>query len=471
MGILLGQSSGLLPETYLPAWEQVRAVLLLEDYNTRIVVASVAVLGIAAGLVGSFTLLRKRALLGDALAHASLPGIAIAFMLTTALGGDGKSLPILLLGASLSGLVGVGFILLVQKYTRLKQDAVLGIVLSVFFGLGAALLGLIQQMRSGSAAGLETFIYGKTASIKQDDAYLIIAVAAVTIVLSALLFKELKLLCFDQNFSDAAGLSTVWLDILLMGMVVAVTMVGLQAVGLVLIVALLVIPPAAARFWTQSLLKMALLSSLFGVCGGVIGAASSALLPRLPSGAMIVLVTSLLFLISMLVGPSRGVMPRALRRRALNQQIDRQHLLRALYELLEAQTAENVEVPGAPPQFPRDRSVLFPQLLDQRSWSASRLRKIIGKLTRENLIRVQGELVKLTESGYAEAARLTRQHRLWELYLIHHAEVAPARVDRGADDIEHVLEPELVDELERLLDEGPLAIPVPASPHAMEPTR
>jgi manganese/zinc/iron transport system permease protein len=99
------------------------------------------------------------------------------------------------------------------------------------------------------------------------------------------------------------------------------------------------------------------------------------------------------------------------------------------------------------------------------------LRKIIGKLARENLIRVQGELVKLTESGYAEAARLTRQHRLWELYLIHHAEVAPARVDRGADDIEHVLEPELVDELERLLDEGPLAIPVPASPHAMEPAK
>src|SRR6056297_836626 len=129
MGMLFAQTPRLGRETNLPSWEQWRAVMLLEDYNTRVVVASVAVLGVAAGLVGSFTLLRKRALLGDALAHASLPGIAIAFMLTTALGGEGKSFPILLFGASLGGLVGVGFILVVQNYTRLKQDAVLGIVL------------------------------------------------------------------------------------------------------------------------------------------------------------------------------------------------------------------------------------------------------------------------------------------------------------------------------------------------------
>jgi manganese/zinc/iron transport system permease protein len=457
-------------EMTFPTFEQFRAVLLLEDYNTRVVVASVAVLGVAAGLVGSFTLLRKRALLGDALAHASLPGIAIAFMLTTGLGGEGKSLPILLLGASLGGLVGVGFILVVQNYTRLKQDAVLGIVLSVFFGFGAALLGIIQQMRAGSAAGLETFIYGKTASIKQDDALLIFAVASLCILMSGLLFKELKLLCFDQDFSDASGLSTAWLDIALMGMVVAVTMVGLQAVGLILVVALLVIPPAAARFWTQSLFRMALLAAVFGLSGGVLGAATSAVLPRLPSGAMIVLVTAAIFLASMAIGKSRGLIPRELRRRALNRRIDRQHLLRALYELLERQASVDGEASGTSPQvFPRDRAVSFQQLLDQRSWSAPRLRKIIAALTRENLVRGQADQIKLTGDGYSEAVRLTRQHRLWELYLIHHAEVAPARVDRDADAIEHVLEPELVDELERLLDASPLAIAVPASPHVMEP--
>jgi manganese/zinc/iron transport system permease protein len=441
-----------------PTGEQWRSVLLLEDYNTRVVVLSVAALGIAAGLVGSFTLLRKRALIGDALAHASLPGIALAFMIATAMGGDGKSLPLLLLGATLGGLAGVGFILAVQRFTRLKQDAVLGIVLSVFFGAGAALLSIIQQMRTGSAAGLETFIYGKTASIKQDDATLIMVVAVFSIVLCIVLFKELKLLCFDQDFTDSQGLSSVFLDIVLMALVVAVTMVGLKAVGLILVVALLVIPPAAARFWTESLKRLTVVSATFGLAGGVLGALASALLPRLPSGAMIVLVCALIFLVSMMLGSAHGVVPRELRRWRLNRSIERQHLLRGIFELIERNTDDSSEVSAA-------QSVEFGELLHLRSWSKGRLNNTIRRAIQDGWVRLADDHVRLTQAGYAEAARLTRQHRLWELYLIRYADVAPGRVDRDADDIEHVLEPEVVDELESILDERPLTISVPADPH------
>ena len=175
-----GASHSSLAETSV-AWpnrEQWVRVLLLKDYNTRVVVAGTALLGVAAGVIGSFTLLRKRALMGDALSHAMLPGIAMAFILSAAAGGRGKDLPVLLAGATVSGALGLGAILVLRKLTRLKEDTVLGIVLSVFFGAGVAVLGIVQRMGQGHAAGLESFIYGKTASMLSSDAALIAAAAA-----------------------------------------------------------------------------------------------------------------------------------------------------------------------------------------------------------------------------------------------------------------------------------------------------
>ncbi len=441
-----------------PSGEQWRRVVLLEDYNTRVVIFGVAVLGVASGLVGSFTLLRKRALLGDALSHASLPGIAVAFIIANVMGIDGKTLPILLFGATVSGLLGVGLVVVIQRQTRLKEDAGLGIALSVFFGAGMALLGVVQQMDKGSAAGLESFIYGKTASMNAYDARLIAAVSSFATLGCLLLFKELKLLCFDENFAGSRGMPVVLLDMTLMALVVLVTIVGLQAVGLILMVALMVIPAAAGRFWSEKMWAVAGLAALLGGIGGVVGAASSALFPRLPSGAMIVLTCTALFLFSMMFGTARGVLVRFLRRRRLNRRVRKQHLLRGIYELLESKPAME--------QAKRNMAVPIKELLSIRSWSSTQLRRTIAQAESDQYLVQRDATVRLTQAGYAEAARLTRQHRLWELYLITYAEVAPGRVDRDADDIEHVLEPELVDELEALLDQEPLQIPVPASPHA-----
>lgn len=427
-------------------------VLTLQDYNTRLVVLGTGVLGAAAGLIGGFTLLRRRALMGDAISHAALPGIAIAYLIYHGLVGDSvsdsKPHGWLLLGATISGLLGVVSVVAIGRYTRLKEDTALGIVLSVFFGAGVALMGIIQQLRGGSAAGLEGFIYGKTASMTAVDVQWIVAAAVIASLAGLLLHKEWMLLCFDEGFAGSRGYPTTVLDLSLMAAVIAISIVGLQAVGLILMIALLVIPPSAARFWTDTLSRMLWISVVVGALSGLCGSLASALFPDLPSGAMIVLTCASFFGISLFVGPVRGVFPRMFRRRRLNRIVAHQHLLRAMYEAQE-QRSEDV--------------VTVAELTLARSWSSRQLERVIERGIDEEWILKVGDDLQLTRRGFTEARRLTREHRLWELYLMTHADVAPARVDRQADRIEHVLEPEIIAELRQMLGENDL--PMPASPH------
>ena len=445
----------------MPALSEIVEVLLLQNYNTRLVVLSTTLLGIAAGLVGTFLLLRKRSLMGDALSHATLPGVAIAFAVMVAMGGTGKSLPGLLLGATLSGIAGIATMLLIRHTTRLRDDVAMGFVLSVFFGVGVASLRMVQSMPGASAAGLESFIYGKTASMVQTD-FIIIAVVAGLASLTCLLFlKEFLLLCFDDGFAAAQGWPTLFLDILLLGLVTAVTVIGLQSVGLILVIAFLITPPTAARFWTQRLLPMLLISALIGGASGWLGASLSALTPQLPAGAVIVIVAASLFLLSMLFAPVRGVIPRLIRHSNLRRKVDRQHLLRAAYEILEVQAGGGLVV-NEP--FP------YPALLEKRSWSPLQLRKILKIARREDHLEpaAPGKIF-LSEAGFGEASRITRNHRLWETYLIQYADIAPSHVDRDADMVEHILGAKLVRQLEAYLSATELTATVPPSPHPLAP--
>ncbi len=435
--------------------ERLRDTLLLRDYNTRVVVLGVTSLGLSAGVVGAFMCLRKRALLGDAISHATLPGIAAAFMIAASLGLAGKSLPVLLLGATVSGVLGVLCILAIVHLTRIKEDAALGIVLSVFFGAGIALMGIVQNMGTGHAAGLKSFIYGKAASMLAGDALLIAVVGVAAVALCLALYKELTLLCFDSALAGAQGWPVVLLDIVMMALVVCVTVIGLQAVGLILMIALLVVPPAAARFWTERLPRMMAVSAAIGAVSGLIGTLLSALIPKLPSGAMVVLVAGVLFAASLVLGPARGVLARLIRHQMLARRIARQHLLRAMYELSE-------QAGGRP------RTVNLRELRRLRSWSAVELHGRLRAAVRDGLIEpAAGDEYVLTEAGRQAAWRVTRNHRLWELFLITHADIAPSHVDRGADQVEHVLEEPMVDQLERLLADSHPDLMNPPSPHRL----
>lgn len=444
-----------------PAPAEVWRVATLQNYNTRLVVLSTATLGIASGLIGTFLLLRKRSLMGDALSHACLPGIGVMFIVMTMFGGAGKNLPGLLLGATITGVGGVALVMLIRNTTRIKDDAAMGIVLSVFFGLGVAVLGMVQTMPGASAAGLEFFIYGKTASMVRQDFTLICAVALIVTAFSVLLIKEFTILCFDEGFADAQGWPVHMLDVLMLALVALVTVVGLQAVGLILIIAFLITPAAAARFWTHDLRRMLILAAVIGGLSGWLGASISALLPRLPAGAVIVLVAAAVFIISMVFGSSRGVLLRLIAHRRLRRKVGRQHLLRSIFEILETQHAGGTQ---AITNLPID----YAQLLGHRSWSRARLQRLIAVAKREDHVDYSdGKRVCLSESGFGEAARITRNHRLWEMYLIRHADVAPGHVDRDADAVEHVLGPDMVRQLEDELARRAKPLAVPPSPHAL----
>lgn len=448
-----------------PSRADLSRVVFLRDYNTRLVVVSASLLGTACGLIGGFLLLRKRSLMGDTLSHATLPGICLAFLVMTKLGGSGKSLGGLLIGAGLTGVMGFLSVLAIRRVTRIKDDAAMGIVLSVFFGLGVVLLGMIQKMPEGSAAGLESFIYGKTASMVLDDFFVISGVTVVALFICLLLFKEFRLLCFDEGFAATQGWPVAMLDGVMLGLVTVVTVAGLQAVGLILVIAFLITPAAAARFWTQRLSTMLILGAMIGGLSGWIGAAISGLFPRLPAGAIIVLVAASLFLLSMFFGTARGVLVRYFRQARLKRRIGRQHLLRAAYEALEAQVAdpERARVENHP--------IPMAELLHSRSWSPGVLKKEIRKAYDDALVDSYNDnCLTLNEVGFIEAAKVTRNHRLWELYLIENADIAPNHVDRDADAVEHVLGERLVGELEKLLPayKDSRKLPMPGSPHPIK---
>ena len=388
------------------AW---RVVTLQAGFNTAVVVAGTAALGMAGGTVGTFLLLRRRALVSDALSHATLPGIAAAFLLGVWLGLPGRSLPLLLAGAAVSGVLGVLTIQALVRFTRLTEDSAIGAVLATAFGLGVVLLSHIQSLQVGGQAGLAHFILGQTAAMAQNEAIAmgVLALAAAGTV--ALLFKELRLVAFDSGFAHGQGWPVQRLDIALMALATLVTVIGLQTVGLILVVALLIVPPAAARFWTERLGAMTVIAAAFGALSGWLGATLSALFPKLPAGAVLVLVAGAFFLVSFLFAPARGLAAAALRSARLRLAMAEQQALRRLL----VGTAVS-------PAMAR--------------WLA---------------VRGYWRNGALTGSGRVAARAAERNRRLWERFLIEHPSLAPATPDWGIAPIDRVLPADLV----RLLEE------------------
>jgi len=406
-------------------------------------------LGIAAGLVGTFLLLRKRALTADALSHATLPGITIAFMVMVALGMQGKSMFGLMIGAFLFGCIGVLLILGIRRTTKLKDDAAIGIVLSVLFGLGLCLLRLATEMPNGNAAGLNGFIFGKAASMVASDTKVIATVALCTGLIVASLRKEFTALCFDENFGSVQGWPILRLDIVLMSLVAIVTVIALQSVGLVLAVAMLIVPAASARYWCTRIGSLLIVSAIIGCLGGWLGGVVSALVPRMPTGPIIVLVCGGWFIFSFVFGPVNGIVARQWRIWRLNRRVEMQHILRAMYEVSSENTFCKLE-----------------SILCCRSWSQTKVKHLLSRLLHQKYAtREEGGWV-LTDFGMQKATRVVRNHRLWEVYLINYADIAPNHVDRDADMIEHVLGTSMVEKLEALLGGDSL----PPSPHPLGET-
>jgi manganese/zinc/iron transport system permease protein len=428
-------------------------LITLQDSNTRTVLFGAAALGLSAGVVGCFAVLRRRALLGDAVAHAALPGVCAAFLIV----GD-RSMPAFLLGALVFGALAVLCISAIQRATRVKADAAIAIVLATFFGLGIVMSQRIMaDPTGGNRAGLDSFLFGKAASMVRADAMLIASVGLVVVLTVAMFFKELKLLAFDRTFAAGIGRPVGAMDLALMLLICLVTVIGLPAVGVVLMVALLVIPAAAARFWTESLGVMLIIAGVVGALSGALGTGVSAVAEGVSAGPVIALAAAAMFTLSMLVAPQRGLIASWHRARTLRRRILLENLLRALYELDEA--AHRNQSDG------REGELAL-----KRSWTPSQLSRAIARARRLGLIEPGRGTITLTQAGATAAAGIVRRHRLWELFLIEQAAIAPDHVDRDADAIEHVLPPDLLAQLEaRLMELGRQPRPVPPSPHAISP--
>ncbi|MBX2854802.1 MAG: metal ABC transporter permease, partial [Rhodobacteraceae bacterium] len=282
------------------------ALTLQAGYNAALVAVGAALLGAAAGGGGAFLVLRKRALVSDAVAHATLPGVALAFIIMVSLGGDGRNLGGLLLGSAVTATLGLLAVDWITRHTRLAEDAAIGAVLSVFFGLGVVLLTVIQTLSAGRQAGLEGFLLGSTAGMLFEDAVVIAVGGAIAALGAYVLRRPMIQVAFDAEHAAATGVNVARIDLAMMALATAVTVIGLKIVGLVLIVALLIIPAVAARFWTERADQVIWIAALVGGVSGYLGAAISAAAPAAPAGPIIVLVAASVFVLSLIIAPSRG---------------------------------------------------------------------------------------------------------------------------------------------------------------------
>ena len=404
----------------------------LANPNVRVVVAGSVLLGIGSAVTGVFGLLRKRALAGDAVAHALLPGICFSFLLT----GD-KHPVYLFIGALISGWISLLSIDAVSRYTKLKEDAGTGIVLSVFFGLGILLLTIIQHSGSDQQSGLDKFIFGRAASMSEMD-LLTIGIGTLSILLVVLLYyRPLKVFTFDASFAASIGYPLRTLSFLLSTLTVVAIAVGIQAVGVVMMAALLFTPALAARYWTNRLSGMLVLAGLFGGIAAWSGSFVSYLYPSMPTGPWIVLFLTGITTISIAIAPAKGIIAGWRKKQKHQRKILRENLLKTIHKISNSSGDSNSDV-------------TLKELLENRWFEEKALQAGLRDLLKKKLVsRAPSGKVSLTTEGRQKATEVIRLHKLWELYLTKKMNLAPDHVKNNAEAMEHILDNRVV----RLLEE------------------
>ena len=401
-------------------------------YTLTVVALGGAALGVIAGGLGSFAVLRHQSLLGDALSHAALPGVALAFLLA------GREIGWLLVGAGLASWLGVFFIRAVTRTTRIKQDTAMGIVLAAWFAAGVALLAYIQERPDASQAGLDTFIFGQAAAMVEGDVWTISLVGAGSFLVLAFFWKEFKLVTFDPEFAEADGFRVRFLNSLLSFLIVVAIVLGLQVAGVVLMAGLLIGPGIAARQWTDKLGQMIVLAALFGAVAGGIGAVLSAVDADIPTGPMIIVVAFVLVVISLMLAPGRGIVWTLIRRRQDRQSFAATKVRRDLFHFASHHGASVRPMPD--------------EYLKRSVGPAARagLRELLGQAEVEH----DEDGWVLTAVGISAAAADIKNQLRWEAYRRHAHELdLPLLLDDRQSDISTLLPAEAVAELDRWLGE------------------
>lgn len=416
--------------------DQAMRFLTFQDPTVRLAVAGAALMGIACGVLGTFLVVRRLSLVGDTLSHAVLPGVAAGF-----LWGHSKNPVAIFVGAVVAGLAGTMVASAIRRTTRLKEDTALGLVLAGFYAVGICLVTMIQRLPTGNKSGIDKFLFGQAAAISAGDLKLMGAVTVLVLILVAIFYKELLVTSFDPAFARAAGFPVRLIQDGLMLLLAFAVVGALQAVGVVLVSAMLITPAAAAYLLTDRLRRMLLIASAIGCVTGVVGCFLSFLGNSLPTGPIMVLVASVVFALAFLFAPRHGLLVRWAKARGRHRRVGRENTLKALYHVLESRG------------FERD-GVTLKELAQRRRETLDDADRQAKALVRHGLAVLEddGQLLRLTTEGRKRASELVRNHRLWELYLTHAVRFAADHVHDDAEKIEHVLGEEVVWELERRLN-------------------
>ncbi len=390
------------------------------------------IVSIVSAIVGTFAYLRKEALLGDATAHSMLPGVCLAYLLFSS-----KHTTILLAGAFVFALLSQWLLSIVSSLTKLKKETVLGVVLSVFFGLGIFLLTIIQHSGAGSQSGLDKFLFGKATTISSDDVNVFLGIAIFAILSIVVFYKDFLTTSFDRTYSLAIFGSTKLIDILYSILVVSVIVLGIQMAGIILISALLITPTVIARNWTNSVIPMMLIGIISSVFCTVLGVIISSLIPKIPTGPMIVFCLSCLFLLSIVFSPKSSLW-RKIKQSSIQWKVFDENVLKYLFKSDFGTTKTH-------------KSEIVVELSKTFNKSVVSTKKSIQRLITKGYIEGNNQTLLLTSEGVKKAQRLIKLHRLWEVYLVEYVHIAPDHVHEDAESLEHIITPEIERKLEELL--------------------
>jgi manganese/zinc/iron transport system permease protein len=390
------------------------------------VMLGVAIIGAISGVVGTFSFLRKKTLIADAVSHSVLPGVCIGFMFA------GTKDPIsLMLGALLVGWFSVWFIDYISRATKLSEDTAIALVSTLFFAIGSVLLSILSKSQNAEQSGLKNFLFGKAATMTTFDIQVFSFVSLVIIGVVVLFYKPFQLVSFNTDFARSIGVKVKTIEFLLSTLTVLTVAIGIQAVGVVLMSALLIAPAASARYWTNKLNVMLVLAAIFGMLSGMLGVMFSTMKDNMPTGPWIVFALFIFTLLTLLFAPKKGWFSIQKRNRANGRLIAEENILKIIYQLKENGKQE----------------ISFKEFLEKRSMDTNLLEKTIKHLINNKLINSENHLFSLSEAGEIEAARIVRSHRLWELYLTKRMNFKDDHIHGTAETIEHLITPEIEKEL------------------------
>ncbi|MCS5489423.1 metal ABC transporter permease [Algoriphagus limi] len=402
-----------------------------QDASIAFVVLGITLLGIGSAFVGTFSFLDNKALLGDAISHAILPGICLGFMLA------GEKNPFFIVGGAIaSGGLATYLTSWLKDNTKLSEDSIIAVVLSVFFGIGIVFLTIIQKSGNPEMAGLNQFIFGNAIGIVERDLWIYGGLSIGIIGVLVFMLKEFQILVFNPDFGKALGLPMHHIRLVFNILIILAVVIGIQAIGVVLMAALLITPGAAARFWTDRLKTLLILAAVFAIISGIFGTYISYTLPQMPTGPWVVVILSFIALLSFLFAPKKGILFRFYHRKKYIDKTQRDHVLKSIYK------AEEL---GKPALSLEELTHIYPH-------QKQAIKNSIKELEKEGQLFINQNLIKLTKPGKMEAKRIVRLHRLWELYLNEYMNIAPDHVHESAEKLEHLLTPELEALLETRLN-------------------